>query len=341
MKITIIGLAQAGQQELFSLLTGIPLETIRLKPLEVHQGICEVKDPRITKLSEMYKPKKTTYARIEYQLMPDFSLTGPTKDLIFTQLKNADEICFVTHEATAEKDVKNFISELILFDMMLAEKRLDSIAKDQRKKFSDVKEKEKELMETFKHQLESEEPLRKLSLSLDLARAAETYQFFTMKPVFIVANVSEDRIKDTTIAKTISSLTSYPCVQLSAEIEQEIGKFNEEERSEFMKDMGITEPAIVKMTIVAYAELGLISFFTVGEDEVRAWTIKKGATAPEAGKTIHSDIQKGFVRAEMFKYNDLLAAASEARLKETGKFHLKGKDYVVEDGDILNFRFNV
>jgi hypothetical protein len=341
MKITIIGLAQAGQQELFSLLTGMLLETIKLKPLEVHQGICEVKDPRVTKLSEMYKPKKTTYARIEYQLMPDFSLTGPTKDIIFRELKNADEICFVTHEATAEKDVKNFISELILFDMMLVEKRLEGIAKDQRKKFSDVKEKESALMENFKRQLEGEEPLKKLALSPDLTKAAETYQFFTMKPVFIVVNVSEDKIKDTTIAEKISGLTSYPCVQLSAEIEQEIGKFNEEERSEFMKDMGITEPAIVKMTIVAYAELGLISFFTVGEDEVRAWTIKKGATAPEAGKTIHSDIQKGFVRAEMFKYNDLLFAASEARLKETGKFHLKGKDYVVEDGDILNFRFNV
>ena len=341
MKITIIGFPQAGQQELFSLLTGTPLETIKQRPLEVHQGICEVKDPRITRLSEMYKPKKTTNARIEYQLVPDFNLTGPTKDIIFSQLKNADELCFISHADTAEKDVKSFISELILFDLMLVEKRLETISKDQRKKFSEVREKEKELMEKCKKRLEDEQPLRKTALGEEEVKAIETYQFFTMKPIFIVVNVPEENIKDSSIAKMISGLTSYPAIQLSAEIEQEIWRLDEKDRAEFMRELGIEEPAIHKMTIIAYSELGLISFFTVGEDEVRAWTIKKGSFAPAAGKTIHSDIEKGFVRAEMFKYTDLISSGSEAKLKEEGKFHLKGRDYVVEDGDVLNFRFNV
>ena len=341
MKITIIGLAQAGQQELFSLLTGVALENIKERPMEVLQGICEVKDSRITKLSEMYKPKKTTYARIEYLLIPDFNLTGPTKDIIFKELKNADEICWISRADTAEKDVKHVISELIVFDMMLVEKRLETIAKDQRKKFSDQKEKEKELMELCRKQLEGERPLSELKVTGDQASAIATYQFFTMKPIFIVVNVPEDKINDASIAKKISEHTSYPSIQLCAEIEQEIGRLEEKDRTEFMGELGIAEPAIHKMTMIAYAELGLISFFTVGEDEVRAWTIRKGAAAPEAGKAIHSDIEKGFVRAEMFKYGDLIGAGSEAKLKELGKFYLKGRDYIVEDGDILNFRFNV
>jgi len=334
MKIVILGLPQAGQQQLFSLLTGISLDNIIQKPLEVQQGISEVRDLRLTKLIELYKPKKFAYARIEYSLLPDFNLTGPSKDIIFSQLKNADEICWVARSDTAKSDVSNFISELIIADTMLVEKRLDTIAKDQRKKYSDIREKEKELIDICKKQLESEKPLKDYPFNDDQKKTIKTYQFFTMKPLFIVVNVPESQIKE-------KITLNLPSIEVCAELEEEISRLAEGERAEFMKEMGIEESALSKMTHMAFNELGLISFFTVGEDEVRAWPIPKGALAPEAGSVIHSDIEKGFVRAEMMKYDDLITSGSEAKLKELGKFYLKGRDYVVEDGDVLSFRFNV
>ena len=329
------------QQQLFSLMTGLALANIQEKPLEVQQGICQVIDPRVTKLKEIFNPKKTTYARIEYLLLPDFNLQGPAKAAVFTQLKNADEFCWVAREDNAEADISSFLSELVIADLMLVEKRLETIAKDQKKKFSEQKEKEKELMEQCKKQLEQEQPLKDLSFSEEQLKLLRTYQFLSIKPLILAINVAEDKIKDPTIAPKIQQRFAYPAVQLCAELESEISQLEEKDRVAFMQEMGITESALDKMTRLAFEALGLISFFTVGEDEVRAWPIKKGSTAPEAGSTIHSDIEKGFVRAEMYTYEDFLAAGSEAKLKEQGKFHLKGRDYVVQDGDILSFRFNV
>jgi ribosome-binding ATPase YchF (GTP1/OBG family) len=341
MKIAIIGLPQAGQQQLFSLLTNIPLDTVQQRPLEVQQGICKVIDPRVTKLSELYAPKKTTYAFIEYLLLPDFNLAGPAKVSIFTQLKNSDEICWVTRADNAETDIRSFISELVIADMLLAEKRLENIAKEQKKKFAAEREKEKTLMEKCKAQLDAEKPVSELSFSDEDQKILRAYQFLTMKPLILVVNVPENSARETATVEKIGRIFPYPAVQLSAEIEQELNGLEEADRKELMKEMGINEPAINKMNRMAFTGLGLISFFTVGEDEVRAWPVKKGSSAPAAGSTIHSDIEKGFVRAEMFKYEELLSAGSEAKLKELGKFQLKGRDYIVEDADILSFRFNV
>lgn len=341
MKISIIGSPQAGQQQLFSLLTGIELSTIQEKPLEVQQGVCLVKDSRITRLKELYNPKKTTYARIEYVLLPDFNLQGPAKAEIFKQLRNAEELCWITRQENAEADIASFISELVIHDLMLVEKRLESIAKDKKKKTGDQKQKEEELMQLCKKTLDAEQPLQKASFTEEQAKIIKAYQFLTLKPIILVVNTPEDKIADQTISQGLVEKFSLLCVQLSVELEQEISGLEPLDQAAFMKEVGISEPAIDKMTRMAFSALGLISFFTVGEDEVRAWPVRQGALAPEAGSTIHSDIEKGFVRAEMFKYTDLLAAGSEARLKEQGKFHLKGKDYPVEDGDILSFRFNV
>jgi len=341
MKISILGLPQAGQQQLFSLLTGISLETIQLKPLEVQQGICEVRDPRITKFSEIYKPKKTTYARIEYLLLPDFNLQGPAKASIFTQLRNADELCYIVRAENAESDIANFISELIISDLMLTEKRLDTIAKDQKKKFAEQREKEKVLIEQCKAHLDQEKPVRTLEFSEEQKKILSAYQLLTMKPIILAINVPEDQLKDQSITQKIADKFQLPTIQLCAELEEEINRLDVSDRAAFMQEVGIEESALNKMSRLAFAELGLISFFTVGEDEVRAWPIRKGASAAEAGGTIHSDIAKGFVRAEMMSCTDLIAAGSEAKLKEQGKFHLKGRDYIVEDGDVLSFRFNV
>ncbi len=338
MKIVILGLPQAGQQELFSLLTRIPLDTVKQKPMDIQLGICEVKDPRVTKLIEMYKPAKKTYARIEYSLLPDFNLVGPSKMLIFNQLKNSDEICWVARYETAQDDIASFISELVISDLMTAEKRLENIAKDQKRKFLEERAKEEALIKMCKEQLDREKLLKDLKFSADQLVALKTYQFLTMKPVFFVVNVPEDKINEEAISKSITEKFSYLCIQVSASLEEEISRMDKDDYAVFMKEMGIKESALDKMNQMAFSELGLISFFTVGTDEVKAWPVRKGAFAPEAGSVIHSDIERGFVRAEMFKYDDLLAAGSEAKLKELGKYYLKGKDYVVQDGDILSFR---
>ncbi|MFA4843996.1 MAG: DUF933 domain-containing protein [Candidatus Margulisiibacteriota bacterium] len=340
MKVTLLGLPQAGQQQLFSLLTGIPLDNIIQKPLDAHPGVCDVRDPRIAKLSSMFKPKKTTYTKIEFLLLPDFDLQGPQKDFLVAQLKNADELCFVVRSENADKEVASFLSELLIYDLMLAEKRLENIEKEQRRKVSPQNEKEKELIQKCKTALDQEKPLIGLPFDPEQLKLLRAYQFLTLKAVVIALNVPEDKLKEP-LAEQIRAKFKLPAVQLCAETEAEISRLEPADQAEFMKELGIDEPALNKISRLAFEGLGLISYFTVGEDEVRAWPVRKGATAQEAGSIIHSDIAKGFVRAELMKYDDFIAAGSEAKLKELGKFSLKGKDYLVEDGDLLSFRFNV
>jgi GTP-binding protein YchF len=340
MKVHILGLPQAGQQEFFSLLTGVKLDLIRLKPLEIHPGVCEVKDPRIQKLSEMYRPKKTIYARIEYFLLPDFASTGPAKALIFSELRKTDEICWVARSENAQAEIADFVSEMILNDLAVTEKRIETLEHEQRRKFLEAKEKEKALMNLCKKELENETPLRQITFNPEDLKTIRGLNFLTLKPWVFVINVPEDQPADDSSARKISEKYGYPCLQVSAGLEEEISRLGESERKEFMKEMGIAEPALHRMTRLVFDGLGLISFFTVGEDEVRAWPIRKNSHAPEAGGAVHSDIEKGFIRAELIKYNDLITLGTEAKVKEAGKFSLKGKDYLVEDGDVLNFRFN-
>ncbi|MFC1571662.1 DUF933 domain-containing protein [Candidatus Margulisiibacteriota bacterium] len=335
MRIVITGLPLANSQELFSLLTGIPLATITSKPLETFPGVCDVKDPRIIKLQEMYHPQKTTFTKIEYTLLPDFVLGGPAKSTILKALKNADEICLVVNHDQAKEEIEQLSSELIINDLLLVEKRLGTIAKDQKKKFIEQQEKEKALMGKIKTSLEAAQIPDWSGFSADDQKLLRTYQFLTLKPAFVIINTPEDKINEP------AAPSNLPAIRLSIKLEAELLTLSKADRQEFMKEMQLTESAIDRMTRMVYQGLGLISFFTVGEDEVRAWPVAKGATAPEAGRIIHSDIAKGFVRAELIKYDDLITLGSEAKVKEAGKFQLKGRDYIVADGDVLSFRFNV
>lgn len=340
MRVVITGNPQSGQQQLFSVLTGISLDTVSQKPMEVQKGICEVRDPRIKKLSSMYNPKKTTYAKIEYTLLPDFNLQGPTKALVFTELKNAEEICWVCKSATAAEDIDSFVSELVISDMVLIEKRLESIEKDQKRKFVEEREKEKAILTGFKKLVDEGTILRGVALSEEDWKIVKTLQLLSLKPLVCAIN-AEEGDKPEEAVKFAKERYQINAVVMNAQLEEEIGRLPEAEREEYMKELGIDEPAIYKMTRIVFSELGLISFFTVGEDEVRAWPIRKGSSAAEAGGAIHSDIAKGFVRAELMKYADFIEQGSEAKLKETGKFYLKGRDHIVEDSDIMSFRFNV
>ncbi len=341
MKVVLIGNSTSGQQHLFSLLTGINLSDLLQKPLEIHKGICDVIDPRVLKLKKMYNPHKTTFAKIEYLLLPDFSIQGQKKSSILNELKNCDEICFVTRAENAKDEIDSFISELVLNDFILVEKRIETIEKEQKKKFIPEKEKEKNLLFSCKKYLEEGKLLRDMSVGSDDEKLLNVYQFLTKKPLIIVVNSSTSKPDNDEVLKNIRQKYGILSIGLNIELEEEIRSIPVEEREEFIKELGIDEPALNKMTRMVFSALGLISFFTVGEDEVRAWAIKSGSTAPVAGRAIHSDIEKGFVRVEMFKYEDLILLGSEGKLKEQGKFYLKGKDYIVEDGDILSFRFNV
>ncbi len=340
MRIVITGNPDSGQRELFSIQTGIALDVISQKPMEVQKGVCDVKDPRIMKLSEMYKPKKTTYTKIEYSLLPDFNLQGPAKTLVLNELRNSDEICWVCRSEEADKDVDAFISELFINDMMLVEKRLETLEKELKKKQVESKEKERSLIQRCKQAIDENRMIRTLEFTQEENVLIRTLQFLTAKPIVVVIN-SEEGQDASALASGIESKFGTAAISFNAKIEEEISRLSDEDKKTFMQEFGIEEPALQKMTRVVYRSLGLISFFTVGEDEVRAWPIRAGASAQEAGGAIHSDIAKGFVRAELFKYADLLEAGSEAKLKDTGKYYLKGRDYTMEDGDIASFRFNV
>lgn len=336
MKVALFGSFQSGQQQLFSLLTGIALDNILQKPLEVHQGVASVRDPRIIALQQIFNPKKTTFSQIEFLLLPDLDLSNQA---FINQLKNADELCFIVRTQEAEQKISALLSELSVRDFMLAEKRLENMAKEKQRK--NISQQEVDLIEQSKQALEQEKRLINLPFAPDQTKLLRTYQFLTLKPIVIVLNTTEKELKDTSLSENIRKKYQLPTIQLSIEIEEEISQLPQEEQAEFLKDIGIEQPAIDKISCLAFEGLGLISFFTVGEDEVRAWPIHKGSTAQEAGAAIHTDIARGFVRAEMMKYADFMGAKSEAKLKETGKFYLKGKDYIVEDGDLLSFRFSV
>ncbi|MCX6357468.1 MAG: DUF933 domain-containing protein [Candidatus Aureabacteria bacterium] len=341
MKVAILGHSFAGQQQLFSILSGIPLESVRQKPLEAQPGVCAVRDPRVARLVPLYNPEKTVYATIDYTLLPDFDAEGPAKRLIFEELKKVDELCWVTRAGDAENDMRRFFAELIIADLLLVEKRLEDIAKNQKKKFSDAREKEQSLMELCRRPLEAEHCLARHAFTDAQRRELRAYQFLTLKPVITVINCAEGHTADAPELARLRDLSGIPAIRMNADLEEEISRLPEDERGEFMHGMGIEEPAVDRMTRIAFESLGYITFFTVGEDEVRAWAVRKNSPAVEAAEAVHTDIARGFIRVEVIKYADLVAAGSEAGVKEQGKWYLKGKEYVVEDGDVLCFRFSV
>jgi ribosome-binding ATPase YchF (GTP1/OBG family) len=236
-------------------------------------------------------------------------------------------------------------SELIMHDQIFVEKRIERIEKSIKKIKDENQAKELELMKKMLAHLEEEKPLRLLMLSEEEEFLTRSYPFITTKELILAFNVGEDQLGDTTLLEKMAD----QCVQnkmeamlVSCQVESEIVLLDtEEEKAEFLQDLGIDKPALGLMTGLCLKALGLISFFTVGKDEVRQWLVRKNSQAPVAAGVIHSDLQRGFIRAELMKYDELIEHGSEAELKKTGKMYLQGKDYIVVDGDILNIRFKV
>lgn len=351
MKIGIVGTPLSGKSTVFELLTNGAATSGN----QANTGIARVVDPRITNLEKIVKPKRTTYASIELVDIAGYS-SGAKGNEFLNALRDVDALVQVvrtfendmapTIDGTIDpmRDLHQIQSELILTDWSLLESRLERLAKDKGKNSNAAKE--IEVLNKCQAVLEEDLPLRTLELDEEEDKLIRGYDFFTRKPLILVVNVDEDEMqrKDYVGKHDLEEWAeerNIPVIVVSGEMEREISQLDEEDRELFMADMGIEESGIERLSRVAYNHLGLISYFTVGEVEIRVWTITQGTNAREGAGKIHSDIERGFIRAEVVSYDDLVELGSMARVKEQGLFRLEGKDYIVKDGDIITFRFNV
>lgn len=355
MNLGLIGLPQVGKKTVFRLLTGLVAEKAPSKD-GISYGIATVRDPRIDALSAMFSPKKTKYAEIEIALPPDIQPDNARSAAWLDPIRRTDAIIHVVrafasdhvfhilNDVNPARDIETVELEFLFADLDMTERRLERINKELRIKASPQKEKEKEVITRCHDQLQAEKPLRNVEFSEEDMKLIRSLQFLTLKPMITVINVGEDiaaaQKEHAALAAELSA-RGDTVVFLSAAIEQELSELDSAERQAFMDDLGITEPASHRLSRSAFECLGLISFFTCGPDEVRAWPVTAGSTAPQAAGKIHSDLERGFIRAETISYDALIAAGSEKAAKEAKLHKLNGKDYVVQDGDVIEIRFNV
>lgn len=356
MKIGIIGLPQSGKKTLFQTLTGSPLRE-QSGPAKAIPGNAEILDPRFEQLVAMYQPLKAVRARVELMLLPRIEAENISKGDIFQDIADVDGLCHVVrafnddaiyHAAGSVdplRDVATVNAELIIHDQIFVEKRIERLTAGLKKIKDDKQQQELELMQRMQTHLEAELPLRLLPLSDEEEPLVRSYPLITRKEMILVFNLGENELGQSRLQEEVADLCRrdrMAAMVVSAQVESEIALLeSEEERREFLADLGISEAALGTLTRLCLEALGLISFFTVGKDEVRQWLVRRHSPAPVAAGVIHSDLQRGFIRAELMRCDELLACGSEAELKKAGKISLQGKEYIVEDGDILNIRFKV
>ncbi|MCK4653882.1 MAG: redox-regulated ATPase YchF [Candidatus Cloacimonetes bacterium] len=358
MKIGLIGLQNSGKTTIFNALTGLEAEITSYsgQKVEPNLGIVEVKDPRISKLAQMYEPRKPIYTKIEYidfvGLSEEVDNDVPTSELL-TLIKTTDALALIVRNFDDEiisqtlglpnpiSDIDKINSELIISDLIIAEKRLEKIELSKKRgiKETELLIEEKAIKKVMEY-LDQEKPIRELELSNEEEKTIRGFQFISQKPIMVILNSRENNFgQNEEVLNKIGN--KYKVIEFAGKFEMELNKLSNEEKKEFMEDMGIKESARDRLTELSYDLLGYISFFTIGKDEVRAWTITKGESALEAAGKVHSDFARGFIRAECFSYDDLINAGSEKEVREKGLFRLEGKNYVVKDGDILKIRFNI
>jgi len=357
MKIGLVGLPKSGKTSLFNLLTGQSVATSSFGTArgEMHTGVARVPDDRVDRLSALFKPKKTTHASFEVVDLAGFA-KGERQGLEAKEFRNADALLHVARAfpdaagaaSDPRGDIADLETELILADLEVVERRLERLDVSLKKKRTDADAREQAILQKVKPGLEAETPLRALGLDDDEARALRGFTFLSQKPILHCLNLAEKEIdRGRTVVESFglgeaAARASTRIGWVSAVIEAEVAQLAGDEQAAFLADLGLTEPAIKRVLRDCYDLLGLISFFTVGEDEVRAWSIPAGTRAHDAAGAIHSDIARGFIRAEVVGYDELIAAAgSMATVRERGQFRLEGKDYLVRDGEIGHFRFNV
>ncbi|MGW8287143.1 MAG: DUF933 domain-containing protein [Desulfobulbales bacterium] len=345
MKLGIVGLPGAGKSTLFEALTKIIMDEASHKP-EDRLGTIKVPDERVNVLSDMYQPKKTIFAQVEY-LLPYIPMQKPGQkgdEAAWTTVRTCDALIHVIRNfkgfgeepATPLEDFSRINEEMIFADLLVVEKRLERLELDQ-KRGKKADPEELRLLTECKDMLDKEKPLRRRP-ELATAPQLKGFTFLSGKPMLVVFNNEDDNENLPDIG---GPLAEEKCLAIRAILEHELAQMDEEEAREYLTEFNITTSAMDMMITLSYELLGLISFFTVGPDEVRAWTIKRNTLAVDAAEVIHSDIKKGFIRAEVVAYNDLLEAGSYKDARQKGTVRLEGKTYPVQDGDILEFRFNV
>ena len=344
MKLGIIGLPQSGKSTVFAALTGARGSDTDNTGAKKDNRIASVKvmDERIDFLSDMYKPKKTSFASVEY-LLPSDTGSG-SENMIWSQARICDALIHVVRnfpdfsgsEPSTENDFKRLEDEMVLNDLVVVEKRLERIEVDL-KRGKKPDEKEHKLVLACKDLLDKGKPLR-TNPELASSPLLKGFTFLSAKPQLIIINNDDD---NNSLPEWAPDNKDISIQAVRGRLEMDIASMSEEDAKEFFAEYDISESALDRIIKESYHILNLISFFTVGEDEVKAWTIKKDTIALEAAGEIHSDIQKGFIRAEVLAYDDLIKHGTFKDAKAAGRVRLEGKEYVVEDGDIINYRFNV
>ncbi len=358
MRIALIGLANSGKTTVFNALTGSTIETAAYSSgqIEPNLALVKVPDERLEVLTQMYTPRKTTYADVQYVDVAGISSDTPGQGLppaLLNYISTADALLHVVRAFSDEtvphpagtvdpaRDVATLDLELAFSDLGIIERRLTRLNAEITKMAARDRElriAERDLLERLRVALENDTPIRDVTISEDEARMIRGYQFLTAKPMLIVINIDEGQLND-------PPPISYPhqqsaVVALAGQIEAELAQLEPADARAFMDDLGIQQPARNRVISLSYDLLGLISFLTAGPDEVRAWTIRRNTPAVEAAGTIHSDLQRGFIRAEVVAYADLIRAGSMNEAKKQGTVRSEGKQYIVQDGDICHFLHN-
>ena len=348
MKVGLVGFSRAGKTTIFNALTGLSAEVGGFeKKRETSIAVVKVPDARIDALAEIVHPERNKYAEVTFLDFPppEERKTGlETEALVqmreceaLTQVVRAFEDPAVATPPDPVRDLRNFHSELILADLAVIEKRLERVKKEK------GKEREKELLEKCQKALEGEKALRHLSFLPEEQGMLSGFAFLSQKPLLVVYNVDEAALNVPLPDNVADYATSekLTVVSICGKVEMEIAQLDEEERGVFLADLGLKESARDRFIQYAYAMLNLMSFFTAGPMEARAWTITRGMTAVKAAGKIHSDIERGFIRAEVIAYEEYIRYRGEAGCRDAGKMRLEGKEYVMQDGDVVHFRFKV
>lgn len=360
----IVGLPNVGKSTLFNAITkaGALAANYPFATIDPNVGIVEVPDARLDKLTELVTPKKTVPTAFEFTDIAGI-VKGASKgeglgNKFLAHIREVDAICQVvrcfedeniTHVAGTVNpidDIEVINLELILADMESVEKRLQRVSKMAKQKDKEALMEEPVLLKV-KEALEAEKPARAADLSEDEMKVIKGLHLLTIKPMLYVANVSEDEVADPANNKYLQMVQEYAAnegsqvIVVCAKVEEEISELDDEEKAMFLEELGIKESGLDQLIRASYNLLGLATYFTAGVQEVRAWTFRKGMKAPQCAGIIHTDFERGFIRAETVSYDDLVAAGSMAAAKEAGKVRLEGKEYIVQDGDVMLFRFNV
>ena len=356
MKTGIIGLPQVGKTSLFKILTKAKLEE-RAHSRQEHIGVARVPDERLDKLSELYSPKKTTFASVEFVDVAAIGQEALKETAFLASLRQVDALIHVLRAFEDEsiphvgpidplRDIKNVEFDLMISVLTQVEKRLERLEKDLKKGRTNDLEHEQALLIRSKAALEKEQPLRELEMTNEEKKLIKGFMFLSQKPILYALNIGESTTLGTDLEAAVSRFKldevahrpNAGATAICGKVEAELAEMEDEEAAEFLGSYGLNESGLVRLIRKSYELLGLISFFTAGEDECRAWTIPRGSKAPQGAGAIHSDLEHHFIRAETIRWDTLLEAGSEAAARAKGTLRLEGKEYIVQDGDVMHIR---